>query len=227
MSYWRKEQSSFGTTSIRRHLSKANQWFTWIPHCSALIFASLSLSKSLHPKKGLGAALLQDGCPLAFTFKPLTPAEQHYANIEHELLTYVFGAEWFLTYVFGHAFTVESDHKPPLTDQHQESGRYTSPSTENAATIPKLWCHHQVLTWQREAGCRCSSHYASFKAPEIPLDITINHVHITPNRKTEFQTLIQDDPLFHSLAELIIAGWPDDINDVHMLYTHTMATETP
>ena len=35
--------------------------------------------------------------------------------------------------------------------------------------------------------------YAPPKAPEIPLVNTINHVHITPDRKTEFQTLIQDD----------------------------------
>ena len=41
------------------------------------------------------------------------------------------------------------------TDQYQESGRYTSSSTENAATAPKLWCHHQALTWQKDAGCRC------------------------------------------------------------------------
>ena len=56
--------------------------------------------------------------------------------------------------------------------------------------------------------------YAPLKAPEIPLDITINHVHITPDRKTEFQALIQDDPLLCSLAETIITGWPDNINDV-------------
>ena len=58
------------------------------------------------------------------------------------------------------------------------------------------------------------SHYAPLKAPEIPLDITINHVYITPNRKTEFQSHIQDDLLLCSLAKTIIAGWPDDINDV-------------
>ena len=33
------------------------------------------------------------------------------------------------------------------------------------------------------------SHYAPLKAPEIHLDITINHVYITPDRITEFQTL--------------------------------------
>ena len=44
-------------------------------------------------RKGLGAALLQDGCPVAFASKVLTPVEQCYANIEHELLTCVFGTE--------------------------------------------------------------------------------------------------------------------------------------
>ena len=68
--------------------------------------------------------------------------------------------------------------------------------------------------------------YTPLKAPEIPLDIAINHVHITPNKETEFQTLIQDKPLLCSLAEMIIAGWPDNITDVHMLYAHTMVTET-
>ena len=58
------------------------------------------------------------------------------------------------------------------------------------------------------------SHYALLYAPEILLDTTINHVHITPDKKNEFQALIQDDPLLCSLAEVIIAGWPDDINDV-------------
>ena len=63
-------------------------------------------------QKGLGAALLQDGCPVAFASKALTPEEQHYANIECELLACVFGAEQVHTYVFGHAITIESDHKP-------------------------------------------------------------------------------------------------------------------
>ena len=63
-------------------------------------------------QKGLGAALLQDGCPVVFTSKALTPTEQRYANIECEMLACVFGAEWFHTYVFGRSFTIESDHKP-------------------------------------------------------------------------------------------------------------------
>ena len=62
-------------------------------------------------KKGLGAALLQDRCPVAFASKVLTPTEQHYANIECELLACIFCMEQFHTYIFGCEFTIESDHK--------------------------------------------------------------------------------------------------------------------
>ena len=78
---------------ISKHLTKSNQWFVRIPHCGTLMFSSQSLSKLMHPKKGPGAALLQDGCPVAFATKSLTPVDQCYANIEGEMLTCVFRAE--------------------------------------------------------------------------------------------------------------------------------------
>ena len=36
--------------------------------------------------RGLGACLIQDGKPMAFTSKSLTGVESRYANIERELL---------------------------------------------------------------------------------------------------------------------------------------------
>ena len=36
-------------------------------------------------KKGIGTALLQEGHPVAFASKALTPTEQWYANTEHEM----------------------------------------------------------------------------------------------------------------------------------------------
>ena len=63
-------------------------------------------------KHGLGAALLQQGEPVAFASKSLSETEQRYANIERKLLAVVFTCERFKTYVLGRDFTVESDHKP-------------------------------------------------------------------------------------------------------------------
>ena len=62
--------------------------------------------------KGLGACILQDGKPIAFTSKSLTDTETRYANIEWELLAIVFGCKKFHTYLYGSSFVVESDHKP-------------------------------------------------------------------------------------------------------------------
>ena len=59
---------------------------------------------------GLGAALLQNNKPIAFTGKALTKTEHHYANIEREMLAVVFGAERFRTYVYGSFFTIKLDH---------------------------------------------------------------------------------------------------------------------
>ena len=63
-------------------------------------------------QKGLAAALMQDGCPVAFASKALTQAETQYANMEREMLAIIYGCERFHNYLFGHKFTVESDHKP-------------------------------------------------------------------------------------------------------------------
>ena len=60
----------------------------------------------------LGAALLQDGKVVAFASKSLSEVEKRYANIEHELMACVFGAERFHTYLYGKSFTILSHNKP-------------------------------------------------------------------------------------------------------------------
>ena len=105
-------------------------------------------------KEGTWSHTLQDGCPVAFASKALTPTEQWYANIECEMLACIFGAEWY-TYVFGHAFAIESDHEPPGADQPEKPCWYSSTSTD-AAQAAKLWCHHQVSSRKGDAYCWCA-----------------------------------------------------------------------
>ena len=67
-------------------------------------------------------------------------------------------------------------------------------------------------TWH--CGTQLCSQPPPLVGPEVALDIAIHHVHITPEKKLEFQRTIQDDPLLCTLVETIVAGWPEDIKDV-------------
>ena len=61
----------------------------------------------------LGAALLQNGQPVAYVSQALTDAETRYAQIEKELLAIVFACERFEPYMYGRdLIQVETDHRP-------------------------------------------------------------------------------------------------------------------
>jgi len=76
--------------------------------CSAEVTLQCDASE-----KGLGAVLLQNGQPVAFASKTLSPTERRYAQIEKECLAIVFGCQRFSQYLSRREkITVESDHKP-------------------------------------------------------------------------------------------------------------------
>ena len=60
---------------------------------------------------------------------------------------------------------------------------------------------------------------------EILLNITINQVYITPDKKSEFQAIILDDPLLHFLTKAIIVDGQKILMMSHVLYGHTMTSE--
>ena len=61
--------------------------------------------------KGLGAVLLQESRPRIYVPGTLTPSEEHYSNIERELLGVIFAIERLHNYVYGDPVRVQTDHK--------------------------------------------------------------------------------------------------------------------
>jgi hypothetical protein len=61
---------------------------------------------------GLGAVLLQDGRPVAFESRKLSPAEQNYTVTEQEMLGVIHALKTWRCYLEGSDFTVVTDHCP-------------------------------------------------------------------------------------------------------------------
>ena len=61
---------------------------------------------------GLGAVLLQDGRPIAFESRKLSPAEQNYTVTEQEMLGVIHALQTWRCYLEGSEFTVVTDHCP-------------------------------------------------------------------------------------------------------------------
>ena len=85
--------------------------------CDAPVLAhyrpSLPLSVQVDASQhALGAALMQEGKPVAYASRSLSDAEKRYAQVEKECLAMVYGLERFDQFTFGRSVVVISDHKP-------------------------------------------------------------------------------------------------------------------
>ena len=62
---------------------------------------------------GLGACLLQNNKPVAFTSRSLSKSEKDYEQIDKQMLAIAWGCEKCHDYIYGRSdMTVETDHKP-------------------------------------------------------------------------------------------------------------------
>ena len=86
--------------TIKNEIANAVQLTHYKPNKSAVIETDVSL-------KRLGAVLIQDGKPVRFLSKALTPDDANYSNIERELLAVLFACEKLHTYTFGRKTPVD------------------------------------------------------------------------------------------------------------------------
>jgi hypothetical protein len=165
-------------------------------------------------QKGLGAALIQKGKPIAFASKALTDVEQRYANIERELLAIVFGCTRFHTYVYGTRFTVESDHKPLESIQHKNLAN-TPPRLQRMMLRLQPYDFNIVYKPGREMVLADSmSRLNPKKGPQIALDTTIHVVQFSTEKLREMQQHTSNDEVLHVLKETILNGWPESPRQV-------------
>ncbi|XP_048577104.1 uncharacterized protein K02A2.6-like [Nematostella vectensis] len=172
-------------------------------------------------QSGLGAALLQNGQPVAYASRALTPAETRYAQIEKELLAIVFACDRFHTYVYGReVVNIETDHKPlePI---------FIKP----LATAPKrlqrmllsLQSYSLNVKYKKGKDLYLADTLSRAYLPEVNAwECTreleeIDHRSWMPVREETWQQLKNaavDDAVQQNLREVIKRGWPESKTDL-------------
>ena len=62
----------------------------------------------------------------------------------------------------------------------------------------------------------------------IALDVSIHHTQLSNSWKAAFQDAIHDNPILHALAQMILEGWKEDMdNDPYALHAYWDTPQYP
>ncbi|KAI8516719.1 hypothetical protein Bbelb_053000 [Branchiostoma belcheri] len=169
--------------------------------------------------KGVGAALLQEGRPIAFASKALTPAESRYANIEREMLAVVYGCEKFKTYLYGRRFTIESDHKPLEQIDRKNLTKAPARLQRLLLRIQEYDYHLKYKPGNEMLVADALSRLSPSEKEEMAgLKVQIHHlVNVTTTKLEQIQEETSKDEELQTLAQTITRGWPEKRSEVQPL----------
>ena len=168
---------------------------------------------------GIGAVLLQDGKPVAYTSRSMTTTESRYAQIEKEMLSIVHAATKFHHYIFGKHVQVYNDHKPletiflkPLLSAPMRLQRM----------LLKLQWYDLTVSYRKGKDMQLADTLSrAYLHTDSPEDIdpeyinTLSFVPITSAKHAEMQRATANE--LSSLYQVILAGWPELRKDVDVL----------
>ena len=181
-------------------------------------------------QKGLGAALVQNGKPVAFGSKTLTGCQSRYSNIEREMLAVVYGIQRYHTYLYARPFIIFSDQKPLET---------ICAKPIHAAPPRLQWMLLQIQGYNFKVKYRpgdtmvLADTLSRLPNPEnnaeIELDLrvdgidlviddpeckTIALINFPPHKRQLLRDETTHDPLLNELQSIVHAGWPETIKEL-------------
>ena len=166
-------------------------------------------------KHGIGAVLLQEGRPVEYASRALTPSERNWAQIEKEALSVLFGLERFDQYTYGRPVKVENDHKPLAAILRK-------PLSQAPKRLQDIMMRYH----------RYDVHFVFVKGTDLLIADTLSRAHqddsvkdqgdrdrimnvsvfgdISDKRLDEIREATSCDASLQSVMKLVLEGWPAD-----------------
>lgn len=165
---------------------------------------------------GLGSVLTQDGKPLAFASRTLSPAEKNYAQIEKEMLAITYGLKKFHTFTYGRLVQVITDHKPLVSITRKPLCK-TSRRLQNM--LLKVQEYNYSVSYKPGTQMLVSDCLSRAPVPDASdwAEETISNLDYTPinnQRLNEIKAATVIDPVLNQLKVTIVQGWPNEKAEV-------------
>lgn len=167
-------------------------------------------------KYGLGAALMQEGKPVAFASKSLTQSEVQYAQIEKEMFAILFGCKRFHQYIYGRKVKVETDHKPLIPIF--KKALFAAPPRLQRMLL-QLQNYDLEVDYipgkQIPVADSLSRNFVDDTFPGLSKDMeaqvhsVLANLPISDRKLKEIETESDNDKQFQLLKHTILNGWPE------------------
>lgn len=216
-----------------RQLTKNDIEFTWEPvqqqaferlkhlctHHPVLKFFDVTKPVEIYcdaSSFGLGAVLLQDNQPVAFSSRSMTDAETRYAQIEKEMLSIVHACIKFHHYIFGKHVTVYNDHKP-LEDIYKKP-LLSTPMRIQRMRLRLQW-YDITVKYRRGKDMELPDTLSRAQLPDNTPETgshecvsMLNFVSVSDEKYAELQERTKVE--LGLLQQMIQRGWPDSRREV-------------
>ncbi|GFR83810.1 transposon Ty3-I Gag-Pol polyprotein [Elysia marginata] len=160
---------------------------------------------------GLGAVLVQDNKPVAYSSRSLTDTVTRYAQLEKEILAVVHACKKFHCFIFGKEVTVFTDHKP--LEQIFKKQLLAAPMRLQRMRLTLQWYDINV-TYRKGKDMQIPDTLSRAYLQESVAEIDINQVNapeflnITDEKYKLFQAKTDDE--LRLLHQTILEGWPEE-----------------
>ncbi|XP_053388481.1 uncharacterized protein K02A2.6-like [Mercenaria mercenaria] len=170
-------------------------------------------------RSGLGATLLQEGRPIGYASKSLTPSQMNYAMIELECLGLVFGLKKFHQWVYGKKVKVVTDHLPLIAICKKPL--FAAPVRLQRLLL-NISQYDIDVTYRQGTQIPLPDTLSRFpvkdtdpsltETVEVQVNMVKRSLPVSDRKLQEIKVNTDRDEQLLSLKQVIIEGWPDERN---------------